>query len=168
MANRKSFKNIIEQVELYLLRHYKPRGSFSKLKELVGIEEIDYDEIGDALEEQEDSFRDFLLRKIDESGMTDAECYKKAHLNRSHFNKIKNNPEYDVQKETVIALGLALELDEDGFSKLLNRAGYELTRSKKFDIIIDFCIQKKIYDITEVNEILHAFHQDLLGVQSKD
>ena len=163
-----TIKSIIEDIEQYLQRYCRPRSPFSKIEDLVGIEETDYDEIEDALENQEDSFRDFLLRKIDESGMTDAECYKKAHLNRSHFNKIKNNPEYDVQKETVIALGLALELDEDGFEDLLNRAGYGLTRSKKFDIIIDFCIRKKIYDITEVNEILHAFQQDLLGANSKD
>jgi len=132
------------------------------MKGIVGITTDDYEEVKHTIAKREESFRHLLLRRIDEAGMTDAECYKKAHLNRSHFNRIKNNPRYKVQKETVIALGLALELDELEFQGFLARAGYALSYSNKSDIIIRFCIRKKIYDLIEVNDLLSAFQQTLL------
>ena len=111
----------------------------------------------------DESFTQMLFRKIDEQGITDADCYHKAQLNRSHFNKIKNDPSYHIQKETVIALALALKLDRKETDEMLIKAGFALSPSSKADLIIEYCLAHNIYDVTEVNQILYSFDQKLLG-----
>ena len=113
----------------------------------------------------DESFAQMLIRKIDESGMKDSDCYNAAHINRALFNKIKNDPYYRTSKPTVIAFGLALRLDGLEFEELLTKAGYALSPASKFDVIIDFCVRNRIYDIMEVNEILYEYDQQLLGAQ---
>ena len=104
-----------------------------------------------------------LLRKIDALGINDAEAYKKAQLNRSHFNKIKNDPNYHIQKETVFALALALELSKPEADEFLTKAGFAFSPNSKLDLIVKYCIEHRIYDVIEVNQILYAFDQKLLG-----
>lgn len=111
----------------------------------------------------DEGFVNTLLKYIDESGMTDAECYNKAQINRSHFWKMKNDPNYHIRKNAVISLILALELDMDQANELLMKAGYALSNSSKMDLIIKYCIDHKIYDLIDVNQILFEFDQELLG-----
>lgn len=115
-------------------------------------------------EKSRETFSTRLLRHIDNSGLTDAEIYKKAGLDRRHFSKIRCDKYYNPKKATAIALCMALELSLEETEKMLMLAGYSLSNSDIGDLVIKFFIEKKIYDLSAVNEALDYFGQKLLGV----
>ena len=117
----------------------------------------------DMLKQEDAGFTETLLKRIDESGKKDSEVYKKANLSKQHFSKIRNNPNYKPTKPTAIALALALELDLEQTKDLIGRAGYALTNSSKFDLIVRYFIEQGNYNVVEINMALYQFDQSLLG-----
>ena len=119
--------------------------------------------LAEMLRQEDAGFSETLLSLIDKAGKKDSEVYKKANISKQHFSKIRNNPNYKPTKQTAIALALALELDLEQTKDLIGRAGYALSNSSKFDLIIRYFIEQGNYNVVEINIALYEFDQSLLG-----
>ena len=115
------------------------------------------------LKQADCGFSERLIQLLNRSGMKNSTVYKKAQISKQHFSKILSNPGYQPTKPTAIALALALELDYGQTQDLIGRAGYTLTNSSKFDLIIRYCIEHRQFDIVQINMILYEFDQVLIG-----
>ena len=120
-----------------------------------GLEEL--------LKKTDAGFSETLLKLIDRTGKKDAEIYKKANIDRRLFSKIRSDPAYKPSKPTAVAFAIALELDLEEARDFIGRAGFALTHSSKFDIIVEYFILHGNYDVFALNEMLFAFDQPLIG-----
>ncbi len=120
-------------------------------------------ELDEWLKHLDAGFAETLLALIDAKDMTDAQCYKKANVDKKVFSKIRSTPGYTPKKTTVVAFAIALELDMAATRDLLSRAGYGMSRSSKFDVIIEFFIARREYDVFRINEVLYDHDMPLLG-----
>ncbi|WP_459130006.1 macro domain-containing protein [Guggenheimella bovis] len=132
-------------------------------KALCAPKYFDNDDFTSLLDDLDAGFTETLLKLIDRTGKKDSEIYKKANVDRKLFSKIRNNPDYRPSKSTALAFAFALELDLEETEDFIRRAGYALSHSSKFDIIVEYFLMNRNYNVFELNEVLFAFDQPLIG-----
>ena len=123
----------------------------------------DSDDWGQMLKDLDAGFSETLLQLIDRTGKKASEIYKKANVDRKLFSKIRNNMDYRPSKTTALAFAFALELDVDETKDFISRAGFALSHSSKFDVIVEYFLVNGNYNVFELNEVLFAFDQPLIG-----
>ena len=124
---------------------------------------MDSDDWGQLINDLDAGFSETLLQLIDRTGKKDSEIYKKANVDRKLFSKIRNNMDYRPSKTTALAFAFALELDVDETKDFISRAGFALSHSSKFDVIVEYFLVNRNYNVFELNEVLFAFDQPLIG-----
>lgn len=145
----------------YSRRSESEKSSKPSVYGFANIFDVDFKQIRDA--EHEETFSDKLQRLIRERGEKNSSIYKRANIDRRHFSKICNHREYQPSKFTVLAFAVALKLNFEKTQELLASAGYTLTKNNLADVIISFFIDKKFFDVDEINQYLYKYEQPLLG-----
>ena len=151
------------QAEEYLNKWYKVPAICMDMCSTVHEDRISYQTISVDIEELDPTFSQKLFDLIRTKGISEQDCYKNANLDRRLFSKIRSNDDYQPSKNTVFALIFGLKLDLKEAIELLDAAGYSISHSLKMDVLIEFLIIKKVYDINTVNEVLYKYNCPLLG-----
>ena len=161
-------KNIENLVQAYIAKNFKEnvesqtvtmQGMFGS----VELDEIDFKRLLAQARTGNETFSEMLLDFIKDSGETNSTIYTRANIDRRHFSKIANHPDYKPSKQTVLAFAIALKLDFEQTEDLLASAGFTLSKTSLADVIVSFFIEYKIFDIDLVNQILYKYDQALLG-----
>ena len=169
-------EKVIEGLREYLKDHYIPKtgnDSSSPSVRVMGLQEFNKrsvfekepvylrnisNEVTDFIKKNKkpEGFAHTLDRIRKEKGLTAAELYKRANVDRRQYSRFMGPERRHPSANTVISFALALRLPRQEFDEFLQTAGYALSNSSSRDVCIMYCLENSIYDIDEVNALLFA------------
>jgi len=136
-----------------MARGIRPK-NFGEASDLMSVfvrEKRDYEDFAHALDK---------LRT--EKKISPTELYNAAWIDKRLYSKIMTTANYRPAKNTAISFGLALGLKDDEFDEFLKNAGFALSKSSMFDLVIRFCVSKEFFDLHDVNAFLLLMDQKML------
>ena len=175
-------KNIKKLLEKYIKHHYEDENNFvdylsessnkplsKKVKMVTILQKTDFkqnkvDDFIDLIKDKQ-TFSQYILELIDETGLKDSEIYNRVNMDRRLFSKLRSNKDYQPSKYTVFSLIIALRVNFETAKKMLSKAGYNFSKNHLADIIIMFCLENNIYDIFTVNDLLVSHDQKALCIE---
>ena len=159
-------EKMLLDMQMYLQKYMERPGIILSESIKYVLKDVSNSELENFIKDKrKPTFNQILFSFIDQKGVPDSDLYKRAGLDRRHFSKIRTNPTYRPGKNTALALAIALELNQEETGQLLAAAGYSLSESDPFDLVIQFCLEKKIYDLDTINQALAYFSlKPLAGV----
>jgi len=158
-------EELVEAVDRYIDENYFEEDTIETRVYVSAGMGLPDEHLSDLVDNLEEPFSTALLRLIDATGKKDAEIYQRANIDRRLFSKIRTDMNYTPSKPTVISFAIALELSLGQTNDLLERAGFALSHSRMFDVIVEYFIANRHYDIFRINEVLFSYDQPLLGGQ---
>ena len=147
----------------HTLSLFSPKKAPRREKAKAGSPPANRPSLEDLVKQRGESFQERLLRLIDKRGLTDAEVYRRANLDRKLFSKIRCAPGYKPSKRTVLSLAIGLQLNLEETRDLLMRAEFAFSPASLTDTILIYCIEHRIYNMFQVNSILFDFGQKSLA-----
>lgn len=154
---------MLDKLKIYIEENIEPKIFY---KASINYEcDMCFGSIDQYIEENknENKFQQLLFNYIDSKNLKDSDVYNKVHIDRRLFSKIRSDINYHPSKETIILLGLSLELNEDEIEELLSSASYSLPKNNHYDLIIRFCFKEHIYDLKNVNDLLDSYNCKLFS-----
>ena len=118
---------------------------------------------GEGYEKEDRSFADMCEWWCEEKGISKKEFYNRANINKAMFWGMKHHPEQIPKKTNALACVIGLKLEYDQAIDLLRRAGMTLSKYYETDLIVEYFIREKNYDIDEINALLYQKDLALLG-----
>ena len=162
-------KKINDEVDKYIVKHLDKHefiilGDSASDLTPMEIPSESSKSLDDVLSNVNKTFQEAMFNHIITKDLDEVEVYNRAHIDRKLFSKIRSNVDYKPSKKTAISLCFGLMLNLDESIDLLEKAGYTLSHSSNFDLIIEYFIEKGEYNISLINDVLYAHHEDLLYI----
>ena len=155
-------------VGAFIDEHYKPLNRVSDggdllCREVNGSVISEEEKLERFLKTDGVTFSNRLMQFTEEKKIAVPELCRRSGIDRKHFSKMKNNPNYRPAKNTVIALAVGLRLSFEEAEDFLKCAGYALSKSSRADLIAEYCLRNGIYDIDRINDLLFRYNETLLS-----
>lgn len=109
------------------------------------------------------SFAEMCEWWCERKGISKKEFYNRANINKAMFWGMKHNPDQIPKKTNALACVIGLKLDYDEALDLLARAGMTLSKYYETDLIVEYFIREKNYDIDAINILLYQKDLSPLG-----
>lgn len=98
-------------------------------------------------------FGDYLFRLMKNKHVVGASLYVKANINHQAYTKIIAN-KMEPSLNMIVKLAIALHCSYSEYKTMLKKVGYSLSNSSKFALVIQYCLENKIYDFYRINDLL--------------